>query len=381
MISSRLLNGRFGIERETLRVDRTGRLAQTPHPFGDDPHITRDFCENQIEIVTPVCGSIGEAMEALGRLDRRVRDVLREKGEYLWLYSNPPHIDNEDEIPIAAFTGDHSSKRRYREYLERKYGKKLMLFSGIHFNFSFSEEYLQELNTGNKDFRGFKDALYLKLYQQLMMHSWLLVLLTAASPYYDASLDKNGEHGIIKSGYSSLRNSKRGYWNHELPILDHLDLRGYTDSIREIIEEGLLHSVSELYLPVRLKPRGVNTLENLADNGVDHIELRMFDLNPSALLGIDGRDLQFAHLLILYLLSLPDFDFTPKLQAEAVKKHQEAAMLMPDASLTETAAVILHRMETYFADHNEAKSILAFEQQKLSQTKTADDPVYSYIKT
>ena len=38
-------SGKFGIERETLRIDSHGRLAQTPHPFGNDEHITRDFCE------------------------------------------------------------------------------------------------------------------------------------------------------------------------------------------------------------------------------------------------------------------------------------------------------------------------------------------------
>lgn len=61
-----------------------------------------------------------------------------------------------------------------------------MLFSGILFNFSFSDELLHEQNTANTDFQSFRDALYLRLYKQLMRHSWLLVLLTAASPFYDA---------------------------------------------------------------------------------------------------------------------------------------------------------------------------------------------------
>ena len=143
--------GKFGLERETLRVDSHGRLAQTAHPFGNDEHITRDFCENQIELVTPVCESIDEAVNALADLDRKTRKVLEEMGESIWLYSNPPHIASEDDIPIADFVGDHSSKRSYREVLEQKYGKRLMLFSGIHFNFSFAEEYLHELNTENED--------------------------------------------------------------------------------------------------------------------------------------------------------------------------------------------------------------------------------------
>ena len=379
-MSSHLFEGNFGIERETLRVNSFGRLAQTPHPFGEDKHITRDFCENQIELVTPVCSSIKEALASLAALDERVQAVLKANGEHLWLYSNPPHFDSEDEIPIADFNGDHAAKRSYREYLEQKYGKKLMLFSGIHFNFSFSEEYLHELNTENEDSSSFRDALYLRLYQRLMQHSWLLVLLTAASPFYDASLDKSGERGIIRGKYSSMRNSERGYWNRYLPILDHRNLHSFTDSIRRYIKAGLLHSASELYLPVRLKPHGVNTLENLAEHGVDHIELRMFDLNPKAPLGIDERDLQFAHLLMLYLLSLPDFEFSPVLQTEAVRNHKNAALIEPDTALAAQAADILHNMEVYFEPYEDVQSVIAFERQKLSQHLT-DDRIYSYIYT
>lgn len=232
--------GKFGLERETLRVDSHGRLAQTPHPFGNDEHITRDFCENQVKLVTSVCESIGDALAALAELDEKTRNVLAENGENIWLYSNPPHFDSEADIPIADFVGDHSSKRSYREVLEQKYGKRLMLFSGIHFNFSFSEEFLRELNTNNEDFRHFRDALYLRLYKQLMLHSFLLVLLTASSPYYDASLDGDGKSGIILSEYSSLRNSKRGYWNKFLPILDHRDLRTFTGSIQKHIVTGIV---------------------------------------------------------------------------------------------------------------------------------------------
>lgn len=373
-------SGKFGIERETLRVDSHGRLAHTPHPFGNDSHITRDFCENQIELVTPVCHSIEEAVDALAELDKRARDELAKNGESIWLYSNPPHFDSEDDIPIADFTGDYSSKRAYREVLEQKYGKKLMLFSGIHFNFSFAEEFLRELNTNNTDFQTFCDALYLRLYKQLMVHSWLLVLLTSASPYYDASLDKDGKSGIIMSGYSSLRNSKRGYWNKFLPILDHRNLKTFTGSIKKHIVTGSLYSASELYLPIRLKPVGVNSLENLAANGVDHIELRMFDLNPSAPLGIDERDLEFSHLLILYLLSQPDFDFTPELQEKAVRDHKNAALLEPDAKFLESGEAIIQAMEEHFSGNENAGDILKYEIQKLNGLKVCNNVVKNFYE-
>ncbi|MBQ2567992.1 MAG: hypothetical protein II572_06175, partial [Clostridia bacterium] len=45
-----LLNGHFGLEKESLRVTEDGRMAHTPDPFLDHPYITKDFCENQTEI-------------------------------------------------------------------------------------------------------------------------------------------------------------------------------------------------------------------------------------------------------------------------------------------------------------------------------------------
>lgn len=376
-MSNSYFSGKFGLERETLRVDRNGRLAQTPHPFGNDENITRDFCENQTELVTPVCNSIDEALDALARLDRRLNEQLSARGERVWLYSNPPRFESEDEIPIADFTGDHSSKRRYREALERKYGRRLMLFSGIHFNFSFPEEFLSVLNTAGEDAQTFRSRLYLRLYKQLMCYSWLLVLLTAASPYYDASLDKDGENGIIFSKYTSMRNSSRGYWNKFVPILDHESLEAFTRSIGSLISSGKLYSASELYLPVRLKPRGTNTLEALARNGVDHIELRMFDLDPSEPLGICSNDLRFAHLLMLYLITLPDIDFTPELQEKAVRDHKQAALREANEELYERAESLLNDMEKHFAGSSTALSTLASARAKLWRRRTASS--FEYI--
>jgi len=360
-----IFDGYFGLERETLRVDERGRLAQTPHPFGDDEHMTRDFCENQTELITPVCSSISQALDSLGELDRKARAVLRERGESIWLYSNPPYFESEDEIPIAAFSGPHSSKRDYREVLQRKYGKALMLFSGIHFNFSFPEELLREWNTGNEDMRSFRDGVYLRLYKQLITHSWLLVLLTAASPYYDESLDSRGKKGIIKSKYASMRNSERGYWNQFLPVLDHSSIQAFTESISFYVKKGMLFSASELYLPIRLKPKGLNSLENLAENGVDHIELRMFDLAPSAPLGIDERSLRFAHLLMLYLLSLPDTELTEEQQQKAVSEHQTAALAAPPHELISRGKAIISDMAAFFGDYPETAEILDFAAKKL----------------
>ncbi len=133
--------GGFGLERETLRIDKNGRLAQTPHPF-DNPHLQRDFYENQLEIITGVNDSVKNAIEELAEWDLTARKKLAENSEDLYIYSNPPHFSDASEIPVAH-TGMELSKFNYRKQLEQKYGKPMMLYSGIHNNFSLSEKYLR----------------------------------------------------------------------------------------------------------------------------------------------------------------------------------------------------------------------------------------------
>ena len=53
-----LARGRWGLEREGLRVEADGRPAQTPHPFGPEERaITVDFAEAQAELITAPCAS------------------------------------------------------------------------------------------------------------------------------------------------------------------------------------------------------------------------------------------------------------------------------------------------------------------------------------
>lgn len=377
--SSYLFNGQFGLERETLRVDENGRLAQTPHPF-DDEHLSRDFCENQLEIITPVCESIGQMMHSLQQLDEKARNILAAQKESLWLYSNPPHIDCEAEIPIAHFEGSLSEKLDYRLHLERRYGKRIMLYSGIHFNFSFSEAFLRELfekTHETSSYTDFRNGLYLRLLKQVSRCSWLLVLLTAASPVYDLSLDGDGKGGIGVDGYASMRSGERGYWNQFVPELDYSGLSAYADSIRHYIQKGALFSAGELYLPVRLKPAGANTLESLLQNGVDHIELRMFDLNPLEPLGIAQKDLEFAHLLLIYLLHAEDLAFTPQLQAEAIAHHKAAALyelgdvMIDGTAILEAANRILDSMSEFF-EEEDVQHILAYEREKINGVRLCE---------
>ena len=95
----------FGIERESLRVTSDGKLAQTKHPFVGDPHIDRDFCENQVEMIGDVFNDPADLIRQLGGLLNEIDDELVKSNELLWTFSNPPKFDSEDEIPVARFHG------------------------------------------------------------------------------------------------------------------------------------------------------------------------------------------------------------------------------------------------------------------------------------
>lgn len=380
MYSKHIFRGGFGLERETLRVDENGRLARTPHIF-DDKFLERDFCENQLEIITPVCQSPQEALNTLGELSYRAENELEKTGEHLWLNSNPPYIENEDEIPVAEFTGENRYKSEYRLKLWRRYGKRLMLYSGIHFNYSFSEEYLRDIQNPAQNFEEFKNNIYLKLFKYASRYSWLMVLLTAASPVYDRSLEEDGLFGTGFDGYASRRNGEKGYWNCFVPALDYSSLKAYTQSVQEYIDRGILFSAGELYLPVRLKPKVENSLESLAV-GVNHIELRMFDLNPLAGWGVALEDLEFAQYFLLYLSSLPDFEFSPGLQAQAIANHKACAgfdldkITVNGRAVKEAALELINDIGEYFKDYDEVQKILSFQRAKLQSGKRYSDIVY-----
>lgn len=116
--TSPILQANFGIERESLRVDRQGKLAHTPHPSclgarSFHPYIQTDFCEFQMELITPVAKSTTEARRFLGAItDVAGRSIS--KDELLWPLSMPPRIKAQ-EIQVAQL--ENEFERHYRNYL------------------------------------------------------------------------------------------------------------------------------------------------------------------------------------------------------------------------------------------------------------------------
>ena len=380
-IKELLLKGQFGLEKENLRVDENGYMVHTAHPFPGDKHILRDFCENQVEVNTPVFDSAKEAVDCLAEYDKTIQMKLRglPEREYLWPFFNPPYIKNEEDIPVALFLGDEAEKTVYREYLSDRYGRYKMTFCGIHFNYSFDEELLKKdfVFSGETDYKKYKNQFYIELAEKASAYGWLLVAVTAASPLLDGSfVEKKKYDQDTFNGMATVRCSELGYWNYFSPVFDYSNIENYADSIQAYVDEGLLQAPSELYYPIRLKPSGKNTLQNLKENGVNHIELRMFDLNPLVPGGVEIKDVLFAQLLLVWLASISRKPLGRKEQVQAVQNFKHAArydlktvkIVMPDGeaeTVTETALKILSEMQDFYRDFpEEVQEVLAVEKEK-----------------
>lgn len=382
-IRKHILDGGFGLEKESLRVLENGKFSHTRHPFPGDKHIVKDFCENQTEINTSVHSTIGGAIEELRFHSRRLSEKLGQfpQTEYLWPFSNPPYIENERDIPVAFFEGANVSKMAYRDYLSDKYGRYKMTFSGIHVNFSFAEELLkadfklQEL----KDYTEYKNRLYLNLAKQMAAYGWILVAVTAASPIMDSSFMEKGIYNRdVFTGMASVRCSELGYWNEFAPIFDYENIDAYADSIQRYVDKGLLKAASELYYPIRLKPKGENNLDTLRKKGIDHIELRMFDLNPFEETGVEEKDVFFAQLLMVWLAAMVEEPFTQRDQIQAVQNFKNAAhydlktvKIMgsdgENGSVAGAAARIIERMKEFYRKLGlDVQDVLEFEAAKFA---------------
>lgn len=315
-----LLRGKIGIERETLRVDKKGDLSFKPHPeiFGDkvkNPYITTDFSESQIEMITPAFDTVEETYNFLNALYDIV--ALEIGDEYLWPQSMPCIVPKDCKIPVAEYNHEGEEGKRaqeYREMLLSKYGGKKQLISGIHYNFSFKEEFIERLYENREediDYKSFKNNIYLKLTRNYLRYRWLIVYLLGAATVVDVSYTtecRNRFKEISKRGRTntsviSYRNGNCGYKNKVDLFPNYNSVEEYLESLKSFINDNLITSHKELYSQVRLKPRDPNNfMESLKEDGIQYLEYRTIDVNPFEKCGVSLVDLKFLQLFNIYLL-------------------------------------------------------------------------------
>lgn len=367
-----LLDCKWGLEKEALRVDPSGALAMTPHPaaFGDKlthPHITVDFSESQIELITPPMDCLEDTYGFLNELQLSVEEALAE--ELLWPLSMPGALPAEEQIPLARYgnSPDGQEKEIYRSGLALRYGKKMQMISGIHYNFSFGDRFwslLYDRFGKNTEQRVFRDQVYIDLAKNFLEYRWLLIYLFGASPlgtedYMKAFHQKNicvcskpcccQTFDDPVTFATSLRMSRFGYNNsfqNQLqisynsleqyirsirqalgtPIDDYTKLGIYRNGCQVQLNDNLLQSENEYYAPVRFKQGaaiGKTMLDALEQKGIEYLEFRTFDLNPFAKTGISLEQLYFIHVFILFCF----FESTAELTKTDLDRFNDNAQL------------------------------------------------------
>lgn len=299
--TSPILQANFGIERESLRVDRQGQLAHTPHPSclgarSFHPYIQTDFCEFQMELITPVAKSTTEARRLLGAItDVAGRSIATD--EVLWPLSMPPCLKAE-EIQVAQLENDF--ERHYRNYLAEKYGTKLQAISGIHYNMELGKDLVETLfqESNQTDLIAFKNTLYLKLAQNYLRYRWVITYLFGAAPIAEQGFFDQE----VPEPVRSFRNSDHGYVNKEEIQVSFASLEDYVSAIENYIKQGDLIAEKEFYSAVRF--RGQKANRSFLDKGITYLEFRNFDLNPFERIGISQTTMDTVHLLILAFLWL-----------------------------------------------------------------------------
>ncbi len=347
------LEFRRGIEREALRVDPKGDLAQTPHPafLGaklTHPMITTDFSEAQLELITPVCDSITESLATLDEVHRFVYSGLQD--ELLWSSSMPCVVPDDEGIPLAQYGPSNLGqlKTTYRNGLGLRYGRAMQTICAIHYNFSFPEEFwihLKALEKSDEPMIKYKSRRYFDLMRNFRRYSWLLVYLFGASPAVCNSFISDRDHKLQEFDYgsaylpnaTSLRNGDLGYQSDSQSNLINICYNGldnYVDTLRKAIctphptfsklegdklgqagdidhiqvSGNVLQSEAEFYTTIRAKRvpgKGENFLNCLSEKGVEYLEVRLLDINPYLPLGIDATEIQFLDTFLLYCLLHP----------------------------------------------------------------------------
>ncbi|MEJ8836642.1 glutamate--cysteine ligase [Ramlibacter sp. AN1133] len=348
---ARLQGIRRGIEKESLRATGTGALALTPHPAAlgsalTHPHITTDYSESQLELITGVHASVEQCLEELTNVHQFVYRALGD--ELLWVSSMPCTLPADENIPIGRYGSSNVGRAKsvYRVGLANRYGRRMQTISGIHYNWSLP---------------GVSDPEYFGLIRNFRRHAFLLLYLFGASPAACASFVAGRKHelqtlspGTVYMPYgTSLRMGRLGYQSEAQASLavSYNSLEGYAASLHDaltrpypayeaigIVNPGgeynqlatsLLQIENEFYgtiRPKRVIRPGERPLHALRERGVEYVEVRLMDLDPFVPVGIKAQTLRFLDVFLLHCLLADSPEDTPEeIAALGRNQHRTAA--------------------------------------------------------
>ncbi|MGE6567364.1 glutamate--cysteine ligase [Shewanella vesiculosa] len=354
-----LLGMSRGIEREALRIDENGHLAQDEHPKAlgsalTHSRITTDYSEALLEFITPVSHSVDELLDGLTQT--HAYSVRNLNGQKLWPVSMPCYVGDVSDIPVARYGSSNNGKMKtlYRKGLTHRYGALMQIISGVHFNFSVSQDLWQRLYddkiangngsaccSKNISLEDFISESYFGLIRNYRRLVWVLPYLFGSTPALcssfikdqdvDFEFQKTGKGTLYLPYATSLRMSDLGYTNKEQDTLNisYNSLPEYLEGVGAAIKmpsksfakiginvdgeyrqlnSNILQIENEFYAPIRAKrvtKKGEKPSQALSRAGVEYIEVRALDVNPFSPVGIDATQVRFLDLFLLYCLLSP----------------------------------------------------------------------------
>ncbi len=345
---------RRGIEKESLRAQPGGGLARTPHPAAlgsalTHPHITTDYSESQLELITGVHTSPEDCLAELTRIHQFVYRTLASEGdEMLWVGSMPCGLPPDENIPIGSYGSSNIARAKsvYRMGLGHRYGRRMQTISGIHYNWSMP-------GLSNED--------HFALIRNFRRHAFLLLTLFGASPAICDSfvagrehpLQRLSEHTLYQPHATSLRMGRLGYQSDAQARLavSYNSLESYAASLHEALTQPyppyeaigvknlggeynqlattLLQIENEFYgtiRPKRVIQPGERPLHALRQRGVEYVEVRCMDLDPFVPVGIAAPTLRFLDIFLLHCLLADSPPDTPEeIGALGRNQHRTAA--------------------------------------------------------
>jgi glutamate--cysteine ligase len=344
----RLAGIRRGVEKESLRVNGSGRLASTPHPAAlgsalTHACITTDFSESQVELITGVHDSADACLHELTRIHQFVCRAMAD--EMLWVASMPGGLPDDDAIPIARYGTSNIGRAKsvYRTGIGHRYGRRMQTISGIHYNWSLP---------------GVDTPGYFALIRNFRRHAFLPIYLFGASPAVDASfvagrphpLQELGERTFGRPHATSLRMGRLGYQSdaqaalavsynclesyaaslHQAMVVPYpaYEAIGLRDAAGEYqqLSTTLLQIENEFYgtiRPKRVIRQGERPLHALRQRGVEYIEVRCMDLDPFVPIGIEPATARFLDVFLLHCLLADSPPDSPG-ESAALARNQEA---------------------------------------------------------
>ena len=354
-LSPAVLKGiRRGIEKESLRVRPEGKLAMTSHPLTlgsalTHPHITTDFSESQLELITGVHTGVEACLEELTRIHQVVYRALGD--EMMWCASMPCGLPADDAIPVGRYGRSNVGRMKtvYRTGLSHRYGRRMQMISGIHYNFSLPDTIWPIPGVGEPN------EAYFALIRNFRRDAWLLFYLFGASPAVCASFVAGRKHELreLANGTyhlphaTSLRMGRLGYQSDAQSTLavSYNNLENYGASLYDAltrpyppyeaigIRDGddyrqlatsLLQIENEFYGKIRAKRvirPGERPLHALRERGIEYVEVRLMDLDPFRAIGIGAATIRLLDVFLLHCLledSPPD---TPE-EIAAIGRNQ-----------------------------------------------------------